>query len=203
MVTVQLVASDDSVEWLAAYGLAVRLEMIIMPIIFGIGGTLIPLCGAHLGAGQYMRAIRIAWTGMGANFLLLGGIGLLLSWQPSLWCEPFGSVGSSTATAGGAEARVIGYCEQAVRIIAPTYAFFAVGLSGYIASQAMNTLALPVSGALLRLLIVGSGLWWVSAETAPTTVLSLIAFAVCCYGPLVAIGLHLGPWATPKSPRPD
>lgn len=172
-------------EWLAGYGLAVRLEIIMMPVIFGIGATLIPIAGAHIGAGLRQRAIAITWRGIAVNAVLVGSIGVLLGWQPQWWCSPLTST-----------ARVEDHCQQALSIIGPTYGLFAVGLTCYIASQAFNTLFYPVFGALLRLLIVASCLFWVTPETDPVLVLWTIASAVCIYGIFIAGGLWSSPWST-------
>jgi Na+-driven multidrug efflux pump len=52
-----------SIDWLAGYGLAVRLELVMVPVIFGIGSALIAIVGAYAGAGQRARAIEVAWRG--------------------------------------------------------------------------------------------------------------------------------------------
>ena len=172
------------VEWTAGYGLAVRLELIMVPIIFGIGSTLIAIVGAYVGAGQRDKAIRIAWLGVLINALIVGVIGVFMALQPSLWCDTLAS-----------EQTVAAHCRQSLRVMAPTYAFLALGLGSYFASQALNTLLWPVTGAFLRLAIVATGLLWVSANTSPTFVLFLVAAAVVAYGCVVVGGLFKGPWS--------
>ena len=49
-------------EALAGYGLVARLELILVPIAFGVGAALTAAVGANVGAGQFTRARRIAWT---------------------------------------------------------------------------------------------------------------------------------------------
>ena len=170
-------------DWLAGFGLAVRLELIMVPVIFGIGSSLIAIVGAYVGAGERERAIVIAWRGVLINAAVVGTIGLLLSIFPGVWC---GMVGSDTT--------VIDHCSQSLRFIAPTYLFFALGLGGYFASQGSNTLKFPVLGALLRLLIVSTGLYWVSAATSVTVVLMLVASAVVVSGIFVVSALKFSAW---------
>ncbi len=170
-------------EWLAGFGLAVRLELIMVPVIFGIGSSLIAIVGAYVGAGQREKAISIAWRGVLINAGLVGCIGLLLALFPGTWC---GLVGS--------DAVVIEHCSQSLRIVAPTYLFFALGLGCYFGSQGLNTLKFPVIGAMLRLSVVATGLFWVSGATSINTVLYLVALAVVVYGVFVTVGLKLGPW---------
>ena len=178
-----LIFSQFGTDWLAGFGLAVRLELIMVPVIFGIGASMIAIVGAYVGAGQRDLAISIAWRGILANVVLIGSVGLLLSLFPGTWC---GLVGS--------DATVIANCSQSLSIIAPTYAFFAIGLSCYLASQALGTLGFPVFGALLRLLTVATGLYWVTNTTSIDAALYLVAGAAIVYGVTVAVGLKLGPW---------
>lgn len=178
-----LIFSRFGTEWLAGFGLAVRLELIMVPVIFGVGASLIPIVGAYVGAGQRDRAISIAWRGILTNAALIGIIGLVFTVFPGLWCNVVGS-----------DAAVIGHCQQALRTISPTYMFFALGLGCYFASQGLDTLAIPVFGALLRLLIAASGLYWLSEMSAPQSALYLIAAAIISYGVIVVAGLRLGPW---------
>jgi len=175
-------------DWLAGFGLAVRLELIMVPVIFGMGASLIAIVGAYVGAGQRQKAIAIAWRGVLLNALVIGIIGVLFSTFPGVWCGPLGN-----------NPQVIANCSQALRIVSPTYLFFALGLGCYFASQGLNTLAMPVIGALIRLLVVGAGLFWVTQTSTATHVLLLIAAAVVFYGLFVVVGLKFGPWKnTPR-----
>ena len=178
-----LLFSRYGTDWLAGYGLAVRLELIMVPVIFGIGASLIAIVGAYVGAGQREKAISIAWQGILINAAIVGIVGLLFAVFPSIWC---GLVGSDDV--------VTGYCSQSLQIITPTYAFFALGLGCYFASQGLNTLKFPVLGALLRLCIVATGIFWVSAATPVNVVLLLVAFAVVVYGVFITLALKFGPW---------
>ena len=144
---------------------------------------MIAIVGAYVGAGQRQRAISIAWRGIAINVALIGCLGMLLAFFPASWCALVGS-----------DPAVIASCSQSLRIVAPTYAFFAIGLSCYLASQALNTLHFPILGALLRLLVVATGLYWVTSATAIDTALYLVAGAAIVYGIVVGLGLRLGPW---------
>ena len=48
---------------IAGYGIGSRLEYMLVPISFGIGATLTTLVGTNIGARQFARAQRVAWTG--------------------------------------------------------------------------------------------------------------------------------------------
>lgn len=178
-----VVFSRFGTEWLAGFGLAVRLELIMVPVIFGMGASLISIVGAYVGAGQREKAISIAWRGVVINAVVVGAIGLVFALFPEIWCNRVGS-----------DINVINHCAASLRTISPTYAFFALGLGCYFASQGLNTLMYPVLGALLRLLIVTSGLFWLNSQTDPSIALKLVAFAVVIYGLVVVVGLATGPW---------
>ncbi len=171
------------IDWLAGYGLAVRLELLMIPAIFGIGASLIAIVGAHVGAGQTRRAISIAWRGTAANVAVVGIIGIGFALAPQFWCDQVASNES-----------VSGNCQQTLQILGPFYGFFALGLGLYFASQGLNTLIYPVSGALVRLLLVATGLLWVGTDTDPAIVLWTIAGAMIAYGIFVATCLWRIAW---------
>ena len=169
------------VEWLAGYGLAMRLELVMVPVIFGVGATLIAIVGAYAGAEQRTRAIEVAWRGTIANIAIVGAIGFAVALNPQWWC---GSLGSSPA--------VIAHCSTTLQTLGPFYGFFAAGLGLYFASQGLNTLAWPV----LRTLIVASGLIWLGNDVlvTPQGLLWLVASAMSFYGIFVVAALRLKAW---------
>ncbi|MCB1808706.1 MAG: MATE family efflux transporter [Candidatus Competibacteraceae bacterium] len=175
------------VDWLAGYGLAMRLELVMIPVIFGIGATLIAIVGAHAGAGQRTRAIQIAWRGTLANTIIIGAVGFAFAMNPQWWC---GNLGSNPT--------VIAHCSTTLQTLGPFYGFFAAGLGLYFASQGLNTLAWPVLGAVLRTIIVASGLLWLNSNiiSTPQPVLWLIAGAMCVYGIFVALAMWCKVWRT-------
>ena len=74
---------------IAGYGIGSRLEYMLVPISFGIGATLTALVGTNIGARQYARAQRVAWSGA----LMAGGIaaliGIVVAIEPDLWLGLF------------------------------------------------------------------------------------------------------------------
>ena len=175
-----------SIDWLAGYGLAVRLELVMVPVIFGIGSALIAIVGAYAGAGQRARAIEVAWRGTIANIMIVGTIGIVLGLNPSWWCDLVGGE------------QVAAQCGTTLQILGPFYGFFAAGLGLYFASQGLNTLLWPVVGSLLRMLIVASGLWWLNFNwfSTPDAILWLVAGAMVFYGVFVVLGLRFRAWRT-------
>ena len=76
-------------DWLAGYGIAMRLELLIVPVIFGIGGAGMVATGTLLGAGRRADAIRMGWLSALSAAALVGCIGVIVSIWPGLWTGLF------------------------------------------------------------------------------------------------------------------
>ena len=172
-------------HWLAGYGIGARLELLMIPVIFGVGGALIAMVGVNVGAGRRRRAIRIAWTGGAMAACIVGTIGLVGAVQPDLWGRLF-TRDPETLTAVATYLAIVG----------PFYAFFGMGLCLYFASQGLASMVWPVIGTFLRLLIVaGGGAALVMADAAtPQAVFAVVAGAMAFYGLFIVAALRLGPW---------
>ena len=68
--TTALVASASGTNAVAGYGTGVRLEYLLIPLIFGLGAPLVALVGTNIGAGQKQRALRIALVGGAIAFAI-------------------------------------------------------------------------------------------------------------------------------------
>ncbi|WP_118133938.1 MATE family efflux transporter [Oceanicella sp. SM1341] len=172
-------------EWLAGYGIGARLELTVIPIIFGVGGSLMVVSGTLLGAGQAGLAVRTAWTGAFLTAVAMGVLGTGLALWPGLWWSLFTTDPQVAAAATAYLTRV-----------SPLYFFFGLGMCLYCASQGLETLAMPVLGAVLRFVIVAGGIAVLGALEGLSAdgLLLLVAVAMTAYGLFIALGLHLGPW---------
>lgn len=177
--------------WLAGYGVGARLEFLMIPIIFGIGAALIAMVGANRGAGLKDRAAGIAWRGTALATVVVGGIGLLSAAFPTAWARIYSD-----------DPEVIAACAIYMQRVAPFYGFFALGLALYFASQAMQTLGVPVFGSLLRFAIIAGGGTALSlaGSVEPATVFGLVAAGMTAYGVVVAAGLRLISWRPQPQP---
>ena len=128
---------------LAGYGLGNRLELMLIPVAFGIGGALTVAVGANFGANNFARARRIAWTGAIGSGVLLGAVGLLFACWPGLWLDLF-----------TADKAAYVYGAQYLLIVGPVYGLFGAGQTLYFASQGTGKMVLPVSVGVLRLITV-------------------------------------------------
>lgn len=179
-------------EWLAGYGIGMRLELLIVPVIFGIGGAGMVATGTLLGAGRRADAIRMGWLSAFSAAALAGAIGLVVSVWPWLWTGLF----TDSPEIAAAAAKTLGR-------VGPFYGFFALGLCLYFVSQGLETLRFPVAGALLRLAVVAGGFTLLDRQDqlTPDAALWVVAAAMIAYGTSVALGLRLGPWRkTPVQP---
>ena len=74
---------------IAGYGIGSRLEYMLVPISFGIGATLTALVGTNIGARQYARAQRVAWSGALMAGAIAAAIGIVVAIEPDLWLGLF------------------------------------------------------------------------------------------------------------------
>lgn len=83
---------------LAGFGAALRLEILQIPILFGVGSAVIAMVATSLGAGDRLRGRRVAWTGaLVSTAIGLGFAAVALVW-PEAWLRLF------TDDAGAVEA---------------------------------------------------------------------------------------------------
>lgn len=171
--------------WLAGYGVGSQMEFLLMPIIFGIGASLIAMVGANRGAGQTERAIGIAWRGTLLACVFVGGIGAVNAIFPTAWGGFFSD-----------DPEVIAASAAYMSRVAPFYLFFAMGTALYFSSQAMQTLGVPVVGSVVRFVIIaGGGAVLVATDAAdPSSIFWLVAAGMAIYGLFIAVGLRMTAW---------
>jgi putative MATE family efflux protein len=161
---------------LAAYGIASRLDYIMIPILFGLCTATLTMVGINVGAGQGARARRIAGISALAGAALVGAIGCLVALHPPLWIALFSH-----------DADVLREGALYLRIVAPAYAALGFGFVLSFAGQGAGHVLWPFLGSLLRVLIAG-GCGFVAAVTlgggiaalAATIALSLVVYALVC-----------------------
>jgi len=143
VIVVTGVVGHFGTEALAGYGLGSRLELMLIPIIFGIGAALTAAVGANIGAGQHARARRIAWTGAGVSFFVIGVVGIVVAIFPNLWLGWFTT-----------DPAAYSYGSLYLGIVAPFYGLFGAGQALYFASQGTGRMVLPVTVGVARFLVV-------------------------------------------------
>ena len=172
-------------NWAAGFGIAIRLELLLIPIIFGIGGALIAIVGANVGANKFQRAIQMTWKGTSFSVLIVGIIGLFFSIYPELWSGFFTSDLQTKETT-----------KAYLNLVAPFYAFFALGLGLYFVCQAFNTLFWPVVGTFIRLVfvVILTLILLYNNLASPYLLFITMSSGLIIYGLFISLSLHFGPW---------
>jgi len=172
----------------AGYGVGARLEYLLIPLAFGMGGPLVAMVGTAMGAGQRERAVRVAWIGAAINGVLSEIIGLAAAFFPLAWLSLFGNDPLMLATG-----------TRYLHIVAPIYGFFGAGMVLYFASQGAGRLKWPLIGGLLRLATATVGGWlmlkWVGNVDG---VFIALAAALIIFGIVNAAAIYFGAWG-PRS----
>ncbi|MCV0437637.1 MAG: MATE family efflux transporter [Hydrogenophaga sp.] len=170
---------------LAGYGVAARLEYILVPIAFGFGTALTAMVATNMGAGQSARALRATWVGSALVAAITGAIGVTTAIAPSLWMDLFTT-----------DATVRGFGATYLRIVGGCYAFFGLGLALFFASQGAGRMFWPLAGSVGRLaiLLVGGWLCVRVFQAPPAVFFAIVAMSLVVYGSTLAIAIRLGSW---------
>lgn len=172
---------------LAGYGVAARLEYILVPIAFGVGTALTTMVATNMGAKQSGRALRVAWLGSGLVLAITGGIGLVAAVAPALWMDLF-TADRAIADFGAAYLRIVGGC----------YGFFGLGLALFFASQGAGRMLWPLVASGSRLVVVAVGGWLCvhALQAGAGGFFAVVAASLAVYGLTIAAAIALGRWNT-------
>ncbi|WP_199873144.1 MATE family efflux transporter, partial [Ideonella sp. A 288] len=169
----------------AAYGIAARLEFLVIPVAFGIGSALTALVGRLVGAGDWATARRIAWLGGGAAFVLTGGLGLTVA----AFALGFASLFTHDPV-------IAGIAASALRWTGLAFGGFGLGMAMYFASLGAGRMRWPVVAGLSRLTIAVGGGWWLAnvAGLGAEGNFIGVALGITAYGVAAAAGVRPGVW---------
>lgn len=175
----------------AGFGTAVRLEYLLVPLVFGLGTPVASMVGTNIGAGRKRRALRVAWIGAAIAGGLTGAIGIAAALYPQGWLSLFGD--DATMNAVGA---------QYLRIVGPFYGFFGVGLALYFASQGAGRVGWAMGASLLRVGVAAlGGFAVVRLGTGTAGVFAALAAGLAIYGVLNTIAVASGVWFRDHAPE--
>ena len=156
----------------AGYGTGVRLEYLLVPLVFGLGAPVAAMVGTSIGAGRPDRALRVAWTGGAIAAVITEAIGLAAALFPKAWLGLFGT-----------DPGMLDVGSRYLHIVGPFYGFFGGGLALYFASQGAGRVGRPMIFAILRVIIaVGGGWLAVTAFGGGDALFAVLAFALVFYG---------------------
>jgi Na+-driven multidrug efflux pump len=175
---------------IAGYGIASRLDYLLIPLLFGFGTAVVTLVGRNVGAGRPDRALRIAWIGAGMAGAMTGVIGLLAALFAPQWARLFTT-----------EPAVVETATLYLRIVAPFYGVFGVGMTLYFAAQGARRVGWPVAAGTFRLLVAGvfGALATAYLGLSLSGLFSLVAASTLVFGGVIAASLFLKPWSRPSN----
>jgi putative MATE family efflux protein len=131
---------------LAGYGIGTRLEYLQIPIVFGLGATLVAMVGTNVGAGQLERARRIALTGGLFAAAICGVIGVVVAIVPNLWAGMFSN-----------DPAVLAVAAQYFHVVGPSYAFLGLGMALYFSFQGTGRMLWPLLCVTVRVALIAVG----------------------------------------------
>lgn len=181
---------------LAGYGLGSRLELMLIPLSFGVGGALTAMVGANRGAGEHARARRAAWLGSAAVFAATGALGIVFAIAPDLWIGLFTT-----------DPQAVAFARTYLGIAGPFYGFFGLGMTLYFASQGTGNMVWPFAAGAVRI-AVAAGLGAVSALALGLTIewlFACVAAGLALFGAVIAWSLTRRVWhpdGTAAAPAP-
>ena len=179
-----LVGVAGGPQAVAGFGTAARLEYLLVPLVFGLGGPLVALVGTNVGARNRARALRVAWIGAGIAALLTEIIGVAAALYPAAWLRLFDSDPAMLET-GSAYLRAVG----------PFYGCFGFGLALYFASQGAGKLLWPLIVGFVRVAVAVGGGWLALKLTGSLAVMFVaVGAALLVYGAGIAIAIWSGAW---------
>jgi putative MATE family efflux protein len=169
---------------IAGYGTASRLEYLLIPLVFGLGGPLIAVVGTNIGAGQSARALRAAWIGAGIAALLCEAIGLAAALFPAAWLSLFDS-----------NPDVLDAGTRYFHRVGPVYGVFGLGMGLYFAAQGAGRLLWPLFANMARLVIAAAGGWLaLYLGGGLSGVFVALAVALVAFGGINAAAVAVGVW---------
>ena len=169
---------------IAGFGTGSRLEYLLVPLVFGLGGPLVAMVGTNVGAGQRGRALRAAWIGAAIAAGLTELIGLWAAMVPRVWLSLF-DTDPAMLDAGSRYLHVVG----------PFYGLFGLGMALYFASQGAGRLLWPLLANLVRLVIAAGGGWLVLRWTGNVShVFAALSAALTVFGLVNAAAVAGGAW---------
>jgi putative MATE family efflux protein len=172
---------------IAGYGTGSRIEYLLVPLVFGLGGPLVAVVGTSIGAGRRERALRTAWIGATIAAGLTEAIGLSAAAFPHAWLSLF-DTDPAMLDAGSCYLRAVG----------PLYGLFGLGLALYFASQGAGRLMWPLIANLARLAIAAGGGWLALSWSGELShVFFALAAALAAFGLINAAAVASGAWFRP------
>ncbi|HXZ02954.1 MAG TPA: MATE family efflux transporter [Stellaceae bacterium] len=170
---------------IAGYGIASRLDYMMIPLLFALGTAALTMVGTNIGAGQAARARRIAWTSALIAAGFTEAIGLAAAFFPTAWLGLFSSDPGVLATGA-----------LYLRLAGPAYGAFGLAMLLYFSGQGAGRVLWPVIAGTARLVIAAGIGWLVVARLGGGlgALFLAVAAASLAFGTITAASQWLGAW---------
>jgi putative MATE family efflux protein len=176
---------------IAGYGTGARLEYLLVPLVFGLGGPLVAMVATNIGADRRDRALRAAWIGGALAAGLCAAIGLWAAAFPVAWLSLFGN-----------DPGMLDAGSRYLRAVGPLYGLFGLGMALYFASQGAGRLLWPLLANLARLAIAAGGGWLALRWSGDLSAVFLAqGAALAAFGAINAAAVACGAWFGPVAWR--
>jgi Na+-driven multidrug efflux pump len=174
---------------IAGYGTGTRLEYMMIPLVFGLGGPLVAMVGTNIGAGRRERALKAAWIGAAISVGLTEAIGLLAALFPRAWLSLFDT-----------EPAMLDTGTTYLRAVGPFYGMLGLAMSLYFASQGAGRLRWPLTANVVRLATAAIGGWAALHFGGGLLQIFLVqSLALAAFGLINAAAVAGGSWFGPVS----
>jgi putative MATE family efflux protein len=171
---------------IAGYGTGSRLEYLLIPLVFGLGGPLVAMVGTNIGAKRPDRALRVAWIGAAIAAGVCELIGVTAAIFPHAWLSLFGN-----------DPAMIDAGTRYLQVVGPVYGLFGLGMALYFASQGAGRLLWTLIANFARLIIAAAGGYIALRLTGNLTeVFIALAVALATFGLINAAAVYSGVWFT-------
>lgn len=133
---------------IGGFGIASRLDYMMIPVLFGLGTAIVTMVGINVGAGKIERAKRIAWIGVAVNVVFTEVIGLMVAIFPGAWLGLFTHNESILITG-----------KLYLQIVAPFFVANGIVFALGFAAQGSGYMGRIFIAGLIRLLVAAGGGW--------------------------------------------
>lgn len=131
---------------IAGYGIASRLDLTFISLLYGLGISILAMVGANLGAGNAERSYRVAVIGTLMSTAIGAALGLVVTVRPDLWLAHFSD-----------DAAVLLEGEHYLRIVGLAYALGGCGSALIFVGQAKGQMRWAFWGTVGRFAVVAVG----------------------------------------------
>ncbi len=178
-------AGASGIAAIAGYGIASRLDMLLVPVMFGFGTAAITVVGTNLGAGHVARARRAALLNALFVAVLIEAPGLVVGLAPHLWLGLF-----------TADTAVLAVGAHYLRVVGPLYGLIAITSELYFAGQGARRIGWPMAAGAIRFaLAVIAGAAVLHAGMSLERAFALVAIGIVIACAVSLWGLRVTRWA--------